>query len=242
MHKISCLGLLLAVAFFSSSLKAQTPSASEDYRDVPSGLLLSPAQRQENTNITPEPPEAGIDPQIQTHSLNLITQNTDSAATILGMREIEAAYAQKKYTSIIKPLEYHVNQNDMQAAVLLGLLYESGQGVAADAQRATALFARAADAGIPAAQHRLALNYYFGRGVSKDSLRALMWLQIAALSYKDGTQKHRVISDRDNLSAALTRREQDAALLMAREWLTKKGKAHILDAQQPLPVPDKTLP
>lgn len=210
-----------------------------EYDTVPSGLLLTPAQRlemkaqhQADTVATPSDTQA-IDPQVLTHSLKVLEKKPDqiSAPNIIGMPQIEAAYAQGKYAEIILPLEENVARHDAQAALLLGIMFDSGQGVTANPTRASELYAKAAEANLSQAQHRLALQYYQGRGVSKDSLRAMMWLHIATATYKNGPQKDRAITDRNNLDAALSRRDRETATFMAREWLTKKGIAHLLDAQ-----------
>ncbi len=227
--------LLLATAAHAGD---GAPPLSE-YDNVPPGLLLTPAQRlesetpQQADTQQPAPDTTGIDPQVLTHSLKVLEDKPaqNSEAKIIGMPQIEQAYAQGKYADIIRPLEENVAQNDAQAALLLGIMYDSGQGVSANPQRATELFARAAEANVSQAQHRLALQYYQGRGVAKDSLRAMMWLHIAAATFKDGPQKNRAIADRNNLDAALSRRDRETAVFMAREWLTKKGIAHLLDAQ-----------
>lgn len=221
-----------------------TPPPVSEYDNVPPGLLLTPAQRldaaspqQAGTQQQPVKETTTIDPQVLTHSIKVLedkpAQNGESK--IIGMPQIEQAYAQGKYAEIIRPLEENVAQNDAQAALLLGIMFDSGQGVTANPQRATDLFLRAAEANIPAAQHRLALQYYQGRGVAKDSLRAMMWLHIASVTYKDGPQKDRAVADRNNLEAALNRRDRETAVFMAREWLTKKGIAHLLGAQDAPP-------
>ncbi len=234
-----------AVALVLLATPAQagdTPPPITEYNNVPPGLLLTPAQRLELTapqqgqtpttpNNTP-PTTDSLDPQVLTHSLKVLEDKPvqNGEAKIIGMPQIEQAYAQGKYADIIHPLEQNVAQNDPQAALLLGVMFDSGQGVAANPQRATELFARAAEANVSQAQHRLALQYYQGRGVAKDSLRAMMWLHIAAATFKDGPQKDRAVLDRNNLDAALSRRDRETAVFMAREWLTKKGIAHLLDA------------
>lgn len=232
----------LALILITSPVYAgDTPPPLSEYNNVPPGLLLTPAQRLERASPPAETqhaeqpqtePAASVDPQVITHSIKVLEDKPaeNSEVKIIGMPQIEHAYAQGKYADIIQPLEHNVAQNDPQAALLLGIMFDGGQGVTANPQRAAELFARAAEANVPQAQHRLALQYYQGRGVAKDTLRAMMWLHIAAATFKDGPQKERVIGDRNNLEAALSRRDRETAVFMAREWLTKKGIAHLLDA------------
>lgn len=222
--------------------QAAAISAAGEYKDVPAGLLLTPSQRLEMQHPdAPQPqndgdvgPDTSLDPQILTHSIKILEDKPEQQANIkiIGMPQIEAAYAQGKYADILHPLEESVDQNNPEAALLLGIMLDAGQGVAANPTRAAELYTKAAEANLPQAQHRLALQYYQGRGVAKDPLRAMMWLHIAAVTFKDGTQKQRVITDRNNLNAALSRRDRETALFMARDWLTKKGLVHLLDDQQ----------
>lgn len=230
---------LVIVLIATTAQAGDIPPPTTEYDNVPPGLLLTPAQRLEITApdqaVATKPDTQNtdsLDPQVLTHSLKVLEDKpiqTDQAK-IIGMPQIEQAYAQGKYADIIHPLEENVAQNDAQAALLLGVMFDAGQGVTANPQRATELFARAAEANVSQAQHRLALQYYQGRGVAKDSLRAMMWLHIAAVTFKDGPQKDRAVLDRNNLDAALSRRDRETAVFMAREWLTKKGIAHLLDA------------
>lgn len=222
---------------------AETPAASEnEYATAPDGLLLTPTQRRErlspkkDTELAPGDvaPDARLDPQILTHSLEPLENKSEQAkdAKILSMLQIEEAYTQGKYEEILPPLEEAADQNNPQAALLLGIMLDDGQGIAANPARATDLYTRAAEANLPQAQHRLALQYYQGKGVAKDLLRAMMWLHIAAATYKEGPQKQRASADRDNLNTALSRKDRETALFMAREWMTKKGTVRLLDAEQ----------
>lgn len=227
----------------SADPAVETPAASEnEYATVPDGLLLTPAQRRErlspqkDTELAPGDvaPDARLDPQILTHSLEPLENKSEQAkdAKILSMLQIEEAYTQGKYEEILQPLEEAADQNNPQAALLLGIMLDDGQGIAANPARATDLYTRAAEANLPQAQHRLALQYYQGKGVAKDLLRAMMWLHIAAATYKEGPQKQRASADRDNLNTALSRKDRETALFMAREWMTKKGTVRLLDTEQ----------
>ena len=67
--------------------------------------------------------------------------------------------------------------------------------------------------------------------VQADPVKALMWLNIAILHYPSGSEKTRAISDRDNISARLTRRDRDRALELTREWLYAKGEKLLFDLE-----------
>lgn len=256
--------IFAAILLAPLSLAAQEapPPATSEYDNVPPGLLLTPAQRIDHAaNVVPAAPvknneTAGlvapdemaaptVDPQMPMHSLSVLEQKpvaTDDTPTIIAMPQIEQAYAKGEYQSIIRPLEMLVMQKDAHAALLLGIMMEEGKGVAANPQRAAELYARAADAGMPQAQHRLALQYYQGKGVAKDSLQAMMWLHIASSTYKDGPQKQRAIADRNNLQATLSRRDRETAMFMAREWMTRKGILHLLEEETEKPITAPSAP
>lgn len=64
----------------------------------------------------------------------------------------------------------------------LGIMYEAGWGVEADAAIAAEWFGKAADLGLSEAQWQLALLYSKGKGVPKNDRMALMWLLISSVS------------------------------------------------------------
>jgi len=70
----------------------------------------------------------------------------------------------------------------MAAAYNLGLMYERGLGTEKNHAKASALYQRAANDGIGAAQVNLAMLFAQGKGVIKDNSRALMWLEVARRS------------------------------------------------------------
>ncbi len=237
---LSLTTIALVLATSAAVAQNSATAAQDEYQNVPAGLLLTPEQRLTGTaKIDDEEPLPTIDPQIPTHSLSFLNQKQDSEdnVRVMGMPQIEAAYAQKKYAEILAPLERLIAQNDMHAALLLATMLDAGQGVTADPARATALYARAAESGLPQAQHRLALQYYMGKGVARDNLRAMMWLNIASVVYPDGPLKQRALADKNNLDLAMSRRDRETALFMAREWLTKKGISHLLDNGQGATTP-----
>ncbi|MEZ5536244.1 MAG: SEL1-like repeat protein [Thiolinea sp.] len=79
----------------------------------------------------------------------------------------------------IQSLQARANGGDANAMYQLGMLYQSGQGVAADQGRARQLFEQAARAGEPSAQYSLALLY---RQQNDPSLlqQSVNWQQKAA--------------------------------------------------------------
>ena len=98
----------------------------------------------------------------------------------------------------------------MPAAYNLGLIYERGLGVEKNHAKASALYQRAANAGIGAAQVNLAMLFAQGKGVIKDNGRALMWLEVARRS---GITVSTFILD--SLKAKMSPGEVESAVEMA---------------------------
>lgn len=218
------LALLPATAF------ARAP-ASEEYARVPKGILLDPDQAAEMAA-----PEGGVmlDPQAPRHSLKTLGEVQDDnsqnrKSTIASVAQAQIAYNEGKFDEIREPLEEMAARNEAGAQLLLGMMYEKGEGVKQDYGRAADLMTQAAENNLAIAQHRLAVMYHRGVGVPRDDARAMMWLHIAIAHYPTGFEKTRAISDRDNLDQSISRRDRETAIFTAREWLGKRGEAHLLD-------------
>jgi len=69
---------------------------------------------------------------------------------------------------------------DKVAQASLGLLYQTGQGVAQDHHRAIALFTASARQGYPFAFTALGASYHDGLGVTINKPAAMMWFLLAA--------------------------------------------------------------
>lgn len=229
---------LMALLFLLMTLPAEAgegnPPPVSEYDRVPAGILLGPQQRETPAAATDTATDQGVDPQVLTHSVTDLTAPVTTAdheaPKIQTLNQVEAAYAAGRYTEVITPLEMLVAQNDTRAALMLGVMLDTGQGVEANPERAATLMTQAAEGGIALAQHRLAIMHYQGRGVAKDPMRAMMWLHIAIAKYPPGAERDRAMADRSNLDAALSRRDRETSLFMAREWLSKRDEAHLLDA------------
>jgi hypothetical protein len=140
-------------------------------------------------------------------------------------------YQQKKYDVIAKSMKMLADGGHPGAQEIMGIMYRQGQGVPKDPAKAMTFLLKAAESGRPLAQHHVGVMYYLGEGVPSDAIVALMWLHLAIVYYPEGNEKVRAEADRDNVYSNLTRREKDRALMMAKEWLTKRGEAHLLDLQ-----------
>ncbi|TAL30996.1 MAG: sel1 repeat family protein [Alphaproteobacteria bacterium] len=187
------------------------PPPLDEYNEIPTNLMI-PAQQVAAAG------EAG-------------SSGIMSGSGKLTYENLMKMYQQGKYTEVAKDLEPLAKGGHKGAQELMGIMYRQGQGVAKDSKRAYDFLAESAAANRPLAQYHLATMYYSGDGVQSDPIMALMWLQIAIVHYPEGPEKQQALTSRDNMYTHLTRREKDRALQMAREWLTKKGEAHLLDLE-----------
>lgn len=199
-------------AFDTADKNGGLPSLDE-YKDVPTGLMLSAEQAEEVAKESGEDPEhAGIRKRKK-----------------LNFDKIMELYKQGKFDEVVKDLQPLAEGGHHGAEELMGIMYKEGQGVKKDTLKGFDLLTRAAEENRALAQHHLAIMYYIGDGVTKDAVMALAWLHIAIVHYADGPEKDRAKQDRDRLYTQLTRREKDRAMEIARVWLTKKGEGHLLD-------------
>jgi TPR repeat protein len=88
------------------------------------------------------------------------------------------------YQRAIPVLEMAVKNDNPAAAIVLGLMYEFGNGIPQNFQRAMELYAIASSGGVDTANFNIGEMYFQGRGVSVDYQRALQWFrQGAALGH-----------------------------------------------------------
>ena len=131
-----------------------------------------------------------------------------SAADLLGAGG--AAYDAGDYgeaAQIWRPL---AEEGDAKAQFNLGLLHETGRGVAEDPAQAAAWYERAALQGVTQAQYNLAALHQAGRGVPQDGEEALYWLEVAARHGK-GAERSQAADDALKLAEALSPEEAEAA-------------------------------
>ena len=156
-------------------------------------------------------------------------QRQQTAARKYTMDEIRGLYNQGKFKEIVDSLQLMIEAGQDEAFEIFGIMHRTGQGVEKNPEKAFDLLLHAAEKGRALSQHYVGIMHYTGEGVLKDEVKALMWIHIAIVNYKDPRMKTRAQADRDSLYATLTRREKDRAQGMARDWLTKRGEGHLMD-------------
>jgi TPR repeat protein len=101
-----------------------------------------------------------------------------------------AAYEAREYVQARAKLTPLAEQGDPRAQYLLGYMHEKGQGVDRNLEAAARWYRRAAEAGHPESQYRLAVGYLCGvGGLPKDEEKAAAWLKRSAQAGYPKAQK-----------------------------------------------------
>lgn len=196
-----------------------------EFANVPPGLMMPPAAPAEPEEPPPEEEVLGAH-----GTLGFLPPVEEARSAVMTMDEITKEFGAGNFAKILPSLQMLTKNKHRGAQELLGIMYKNGQGVAKDPKRAFELLSEAAESGRPLAEHHLAVMYFLGEGTEKaDLVRSLMWLQIAIVYYTDGPEKKRALQDQNSVLVRMSRREKERATEMAREWLDKRGEAHLLD-------------
>ena len=151
-----------------------------------------------------------------------------AAADLLS--EGAAAYEAGDYEEAADTWRSLAEQGDPLAQFNLGLLYESGHGMAEDVTEAAAWYERAAQQGLTRAQYNLALLHQTGRGVPQDVTQALFWLEVAA-RLGEGTEKDQAAAATAQLMPFLSEAEAEAARARARAFVPSPAPLLVVEAK-----------
>jgi len=99
-----------------------------------------------------------------------------------GVMEGFEAYASRDYSTALREFTAAAREGDAQSQLVLGHMYDLGQGVAVDERRAAQWYRAAADQNNGAAQLELGMKYIEGRGVPKDEAQAYFWFLLGSAS------------------------------------------------------------
>ena len=141
-----------------------------------------------------------------------------------GREEGVAAYERGEYEAAFQELEPIAQSGAAQAIHYVGLMYETGQGVAANPSTAWSWYNRAAERGHAASMYRIGLMYERGLGVPLRPKEAQSWFLKSA--YK-GYPKAMVAVAMTYLNGRGVRPD----LNRAKEWLEKASLEGEPDAQ-----------
>jgi TPR repeat protein len=121
------------------------------------------------------------------------------------------------YTTALRELRPLAEQGHSRARMVLGLMYEKGDGVPQDYKKAFKWFRLAAEKGNAKAHAMMGLMYETGRGVIQDIVQAYMWFNIAASS---GDKE--AAEECDALANRMTSSQLERAKKLSRECVRKK--------------------
>ena len=125
-----------------------------------------------------------------------------------------AASSRKDYATALEKFRSAAQQGSAAAQYNLGLMYETGQGVAQDYREAARWYRLAAVQGDAKGQELLGSLYFRGRGVLKNYVLAHMWLNIAATGTISTAWYTRDLQER-----GMTSQQIEQAQRMARECM-----------------------
>jgi serine/threonine-protein kinase len=97
-----------------------------------------------------------------------------------AMSEIATAMGQKDFTKTVEIARPLADGGNRDAQMVLGYLFETGNGVKANDEESVYWYRKAAEQGNIQAEYNLGLAYEFGRGVTKNNYEAIRWYKQAA--------------------------------------------------------------
>lgn len=202
---------------FEIGTRVDTVPDVSEYTSVGKGLLLSETEQEKNI--------------LEDESADNET-DSDGKPVALTYEAVLKLYKAGQYERALPHLELLANGGHIAAQEILGVMYNLGQGVPRDSAKAYTLLRTPADKGRPLAQHHLGVMHFTGDGAPQNGVEALMWLQLALINYPDGSEKQAAKRDREAVFSRLNRRDRENANIMTREWLAKRGEAHLLDMKE----------
>jgi uncharacterized protein len=97
-----------------------------------------------------------------------------------GPSLLRATYDRGEYATALNLARPAAEGGDQEAQYILGLLYQSGQGVPQNYAEAMRWFRKAADQGHAESQYSMGRLYHSGWGVAWDDVEAMRWFRKAA--------------------------------------------------------------
>jgi TPR repeat protein len=134
------------------------------------------------------------------------------------------ALARGQYMTAIAELEPSAKAGDVRAQVNLAGIYHHGLGIAANYTKAMQWYRAAAMKGDPDGEIGLAIMYALGQGVPMDRALAHSWLTLALDSLAPGTDRDRVVADREALSREMSAEQLQQSADLVRGWYSTHRK------------------
>jgi uncharacterized protein len=154
--------------------------------------------------------------------LILATSLTTPGVAVAGpaedYRDAEAAVSRSDYATAVRLFHRAAEQGHVEAQMELADIYFSGgMRVPEDKAASAKWYLRAAELGNAMAQGNIGLAYWYGKGVPKDEVMGLMWLNLAVAHGLKGAAERR-----DNLAREMTAAQVAEAQKLADEWKPKR--------------------
>ena len=111
--------------------------------------------------------------QLQLDSRELLSPNEQ-------LQQGRKYFADKNFDEALKWIQKAAEQGEATAQGILGLCYDEGKGVKADAEKAVYWWKKAAEQGDAKARRLLGFCYFAGKGVKADAEKAVYWWKNAA--------------------------------------------------------------
>jgi len=165
--------------------------------------------------------------------------------------EAKAAYKRGDYAVALELFHVLAEQDNAEAQVHLGFMYDRGKGVPQDAVEAMRWFRKAAEQGDAEGQTRLGIMYDQGYGVPQDYTEALRWYRQAAeqghafaqqtlgfMYYlgqgmsQDYVQAHKWVNLAASRFSGSERKWRDGAIQLRNKIASKMTREQIAEAQR----------
>jgi len=145
-----------------------------------------------------------------------VVEKIDELSVQLFLRDAEIAYAEGSYSEARARFGWLAERGSPEARLALGIMYEEGQGVLHDYEKAFQWYRQAAEDGLAAAQVRLARMYYLGRHVRPDNFLAYVWASVAA---SQGDEI--ALRNRNEIARLMNVHQIESARTLAAQWIEK---------------------
>jgi uncharacterized protein len=148
----------------------------------------------------------------------LTTLGAAVAGPAEDFRDAEAARKRDNYETALWLYRRAAEQGHIDAQMELADIYFGGlMRVPEDKAESAKWYLRAAELGNAMAQGNIGLAYWYGKGVPKNEVMGLMWLNLAvAQGFKDAVER------RDRLAGHMTPAQVAEAKKLADEWKPKR--------------------
>lgn len=145
-----------------------------------------------------------------------------AAGVAYGQSQVDkglAAYGKGDYQAALKLWLPEARAGNVIAQNNVAILYDRGQGVTKDSEKAFLWYRKAAESGHSHAQYNLGRMYDNGEGVQRDQVLAFKWFTLAALSGRTEFVRNRI-----NYAKLLDKGDIARAEVLAAGWLAERKR------------------